>query len=98
MLAPLQFVLNPPLPRFGAPGLRLHGLEVDPRTGHMPMTLTACDLVLALREEPGGLAGNLVYNTALFDASTIAAMCERFRDVLEGLMATPERRLSDYRL
>jgi non-ribosomal peptide synthetase component F len=96
-LCQVMLVLNPPLPRFDAAGLRLHGLEVDSRTGPMPTTLTPCDLVLLLREGPEGLAGHLVYNTALFDASTIAAMCERFRDVLEGLVATPERRLSDYR-
>jgi len=93
----VMLVLNPPLPRFDAAGLRLHGLEVDSRTGPMPTALTPCDLVLVLREGPEGLAGHLVYNTALFDASTIAAMGERFRDVLEGLAATPERRLSDYR-
>ena len=53
------------------------------------------DLLLDLSESPAGLAGALVYNTDLFDRETAAHMTEHFRNLLEGVAADPEQRLSE---
>ncbi|HYO58358.1 non-ribosomal peptide synthetase, partial [Archangium sp.] len=57
--------------------------------------VTPCDLVLRLSEGPGGLCGALEYDAELFRAATIARMVERFQRLLEGIAATPGRRVSE---
>ncbi|MCP4661045.1 MAG: AMP-binding protein, partial [bacterium] len=52
------------------------------------------DLTLGLTEADEGLSGGLEYNVDLFDASTIRRLASRFRTLLEGAVADPERRLS----
>ncbi len=53
------------------------------------------DLELQMFETGGELAGTLRYNSDLFDASTVARMAGLFENLLAGIVADPDRRLSD---
>ncbi|MCP4664371.1 MAG: amino acid adenylation domain-containing protein, partial [bacterium] len=52
------------------------------------------DLDLVLEEAEEGLEGKLEYSTDLFDPTTIRRLARHFRTLLEGLVADPQRRLS----
>jgi amino acid adenylation domain-containing protein len=54
-----------------------------------------CDLKVDMHEEGEGLGGSLEYNLDLFDRRTAVRMVEHFRNLLEGIAADPETRLSD---
>ena len=56
------------------------------------------DLSLALEDRPDGLVGFLEYNTDLFQESTIARMVEHLRNLMEAIIAHPERRVSEFEL
>jgi non-ribosomal peptide synthetase component F len=56
------------------------------------------DLSLIIAGEAGGVSGNLVYNSDLFDASTIARLLDHFVVILEQATADPERPLLDIQL
>ncbi len=71
--------------------LVLRGQDVDPGTSKF-------DLRLALSEWQRGLGGSLVYNRDLFDGSTIARFWVHFGELLSGVLADPERRLSELAL
>ncbi|HEY2739104.1 MAG TPA: condensation domain-containing protein, partial [Thermoanaerobaculia bacterium] len=49
------------------------------------------DLELWLGEVPHGIAGNLVYSTALFDAATLARFAAQLQALLEAAVTDPER-------
>jgi amino acid adenylation domain-containing protein len=53
------------------------------------------DLTVALREETGELSGTVEYRTELFDLATIERMTHHYLNLLEGVVADPDRRLSD---
>ncbi|MGI5154377.1 amino acid adenylation domain-containing protein [Microbispora sp. CA-102843] len=53
------------------------------------------DLSLYLFEKPGGLSGQLTYNTALFDPGTAARMATHLGMVLRAALADPSLRLSE---
>ena len=53
------------------------------------------DLTLSIVETEQGLRASLNYATALFDASTIERMGRHFCVLLEGIVADPDRRLSE---
>ncbi|WP_437592077.1 amino acid adenylation domain-containing protein [Sorangium sp. So ce1000] len=83
----VAFVLEPLMPTL-ATGWSVSQLEVD--------TLTAkFELTLELDERPEGLIGRFEYRSDLFDASTIARMADHFGVLLEGIVADPDRRLSE---
>ena len=69
-------------------GLTLTSLPVDSGTAKF-------DLTLSLREDADELKGWLEYNTDLFDAATIRRMLGHFENLLKGIVANPERRLSE---
>ncbi|HEX2094523.1 MAG TPA: non-ribosomal peptide synthase/polyketide synthase, partial [Longimicrobiaceae bacterium] len=72
---------------------RLGGLEVEElweAAGE-----TAFDLGLVVVEEEGRLVGEVDFRAALFDAATVERMVGHFRALLEGIVAHPERRVSD---
>lgn len=56
------------------------------------------DLDVVMLEVPEGLRGIFVYSTDLFNASTIARMAGHFQALLEGIVANPEQRLSEFPL
>ena len=56
------------------------------------------DIVVELHEAANGLVCDLVYNTDLFDAATMARMLEHFQTVLQEVAANPQQRLQDLSL
>ncbi|MET0397587.1 MAG: amino acid adenylation domain-containing protein, partial [Longimicrobiaceae bacterium] len=73
--------------------LRLPGLEltlVDADAG-----LSQFDFTLRMEVRPDGLTGVAVYATALFDAATVERMTEAYVALLEGIVAAPDRRVSE---
>jgi amino acid adenylation domain-containing protein len=62
----------------------------------LPETAAAkYDLTLSLAETGDGLAGELEYAVELFDAATAERIAERYRLLLQGMVAGPEGRVSD---
>jgi len=70
------------------PGLKLTSLGLDSGTAKF-------DVTLYMAESAKGLTARMEYNTDLFDATTIQRMLEHFRVLLEGVVADPDKRLSD---
>jgi amino acid adenylation domain-containing protein/non-ribosomal peptide synthase protein (TIGR01720 family) len=84
----VAFVLqNAPAPTRSFAGIALDPLEVDQGT-------TRSDISLTLVGTEQGLAGKLIYNTDLFEASTIARMVRHFQTLLEGIVVDPDQRVS----
>jgi non-ribosomal peptide synthetase component F len=52
-------------------------------------------LALVVREGNEGLTAKLFYNPDLFEAATAAGMLRYLQTVLEGVVADPERKLSE---
>jgi len=67
--------------------LTLTPVPVEPGTAKF-------DLCLILTEASGELTGELRYDTALFEASTIVRLRQHFLTLLDGVVANAERRLS----
>src|SRR5215813_13196004 len=85
----VMFVLQnaPPMVReFG--GLTFSSFAVGSETAKF-------DLTLSMREEAKGLRGSLEYSTDLFDAATIDRMIRHFERLLQGIVAGPDRHISD---
>ncbi len=85
----VMFVLqNKSLQPIGLPGLTLSPVEIDSGTAHF-------DLTLHIADTEQGLIATLAYNKDLFEAATITRMLGHFRNLLQAVVANPERRLSD---
>jgi len=85
----VMFVLqNAPMPLQGQSGLTFSPLEVDSRTAKF-------DLTLFMVETAQGLSGAWEYNTDLFDGDTMRRLVGHFQVLLEGIVADPNRRLSE---
>jgi amino acid adenylation domain-containing protein len=69
------------------PGVDLSGVNLDPDTATF-------DLTLAVARDGGGLVGRLEYATALFDAGTAERMAGHLNELLRGIAAAPDTRLS----
>jgi amino acid adenylation domain-containing protein len=57
--------------------------------------IASFDLHLFMIEHETTLCGWLVYNTDLFDASSIARLVSHFQILLEGIVANPDERICD---
>jgi amino acid adenylation domain-containing protein len=78
------FVLHPAQPAAArVPGLEISVPSIDNRT-------TRGDLLLALGEAEGQLAGFFEYNSDLFDGATIDRMLRHFEVLVSALVAAPE--------
>jgi len=53
------------------------------------------DLSVGLREEKGGLCGTIEYKTELFELATIERMVLHYRNLLEGIVAHTDQRISE---
>ncbi|MGB6563263.1 MAG: condensation domain-containing protein, partial [Candidatus Binataceae bacterium] len=85
----VMFVLqNKSLQTIELPGLTLSPVEIDSGTAHF-------DLTLHIADTEQGLIATLAYNKDLFEAATISRMLGHFGNLLEAVVANPERRLSD---
>ena len=72
--------------------LALAGLNVEPLGAHSGTS--KFDMTLSLEHRNGGLSGYLEYNSDLFDRATVERMAGHLRTLLQGVVNTPERRLS----
>ncbi len=75
---------DPPAHHVDLPGLTAR--PVEPQS-----TAAQLDLSLTLTETDGGLSGEFVYATQLFDATTIQRLSGQFVTLLEGIAADPEQ-------
>ncbi|MCP4655731.1 MAG: amino acid adenylation domain-containing protein, partial [bacterium] len=61
-------------------------------------TVAKFDITLFVADGGAGLSAALEYNTDLFDASTATRLLDHYRRLLEGVVAAPERRISELAL
>ncbi len=69
-------------------GLRVTPVEIERRTAKF-------DLTLSLADKEQGLSGSMEYNTDLYDAATIERMLGHFQVLLQGVVSTPEEKISN---
>ncbi|HEY0605464.1 MAG TPA: condensation domain-containing protein [Herpetosiphonaceae bacterium] len=79
---------NAPLSVVKQGGLTLRAINVDLGTARF-------DLSLSIRESEQGLTATLLYNTDLFDAETITRMLAHYHTLLQSIVASPDRRISE---
>ncbi len=85
----VMFVLhNAPSRELEVSGLTINLRRVHNRTAKF-------DLLFAVREEAAGLHCVIEYSTDLFDEATILRLLAQFETLLKGIVAHPERRVSD---
>ncbi len=82
---------NAPVGPLELPGLELVRLPLDSGSPRF-------DLELSFEPADGALLGVWSYSKALFDATTVRRMAEQLRELLEAMLAAPERRLSELAL
>jgi amino acid adenylation domain-containing protein/non-ribosomal peptide synthase protein (TIGR01720 family) len=73
--------------------VNLAGLNVAPI--EREQVIAKFDLTLALEEKDEGLAGELEYNTDLFESATIARWIEHFKMLLTGLVTHPQQSIHE---
>lgn len=84
----VMFLLdNTPLETLKLGHLKVNPIEFDGK-------ISPFDLSLHLEERADGVKGSFEYNTDLFEASTIARITECFLQLLQGIVARPDERLS----
>jgi amino acid adenylation domain-containing protein len=84
----VAFILRNALHLEEIPGLTLSPLNVESETAQFDLSL------VVERTERGSIAA-FEYNTDLFDADAIARMLGHFQNLLEGIVANPQAKLSD---
>jgi len=77
-------------------GLELKGISLRPMGGLE--IRTRFDLEVHFWERERGITGSIVYNTDLFDGTTIKRMAGHFERVLEGFVKNPGQRVSELEL
>jgi amino acid adenylation domain-containing protein len=82
---------NVPGEELALPGLMVS--RIDPER-----PVTQFDLMLVMQQTPDGLAGQFQYATDLFDAATIERLADHFVRLLSGIVAEPQRRVSELAL
>ncbi|BAY10177.1 non-ribosomal peptide synthetase [Calothrix sp. NIES-2098] len=73
--------------------LHLPELSIEPLTAEK--NTANFDLTLSLTETEAGLKGDLEYNTDIFNSARINRMLGHFQVLLEGIVANPNRHLSE---
>lgn len=96
---------NTPMETLDLPGLVLSPMELETKTARFDLEcyLWKCadnfrDLWGKGWRETDGLRGIIVYNTEIFDNSTISALLDHFQTLLEGIVNNPDQRLSQFSL
>ncbi|NER47173.1 MAG: amino acid adenylation domain-containing protein [Symploca sp. SIO1A3] len=88
----VAFVLqNTPIAEVELSGLTITDLPITNATAKF-------DLTLGMEDTASGMAGVFEYNRDLFDASTIERMAGHFVTLLEGVVANPQRQVSQFPL
>ncbi len=83
----VAFVLQPPMSGVDSM-LNWSQLDIDTETAKF-------DLTLELQETSEGLVGRFEYSTDLFEAATITRMLGNFQTLLEGIITSPEQKISE---
>ena len=90
----VMFILqNNPLPMVAPLDLAFAPLDGDQGTG-----TSKFDLALGFEDAPGGFAGSVEFSTDLFETSTIEQFSHQYVELLQSLVADPERRMSELSL
>ncbi len=76
--------------------LQLSGLSVRPL--EFEVTTARYDLQLDVWEYPDRLRLTVFFDSSLFDRATVQRLLDRLEILLEGIVANPDRRLSEYPL
>jgi hypothetical protein len=85
----VTFQLNSsPRKAMALPGLQVEAFELS---GGM----SKFDLSLSMVDYGSTISGRLLYNTDLFDESTIERMLGHFKTLLEGIVANPDQRIGE---
>jgi alpha-ketoglutarate-dependent taurine dioxygenase len=79
---------NAPMPSMRLPRLELSMMQVDDQTSKF-------DIVLTMFETDQGTATTWIYNTDLFDDTTVARFARHFERLLANIAANPDARLSE---
>jgi non-ribosomal peptide synthetase component F len=74
---------------------RLSFAEVVPGMALPLVTMTTFDVTLTLRDSAMGLVGTCVYKPYLFSAEAVDRLLQDFQQVLECMVAEPERPISE---
>ncbi|HEY0079201.1 MAG TPA: amino acid adenylation domain-containing protein [Pyrinomonadaceae bacterium] len=83
-----SFVLGESGARLELGGLSLESIALEQRVAQFELTLT-------MAQVGDELAASFVYNADLFDASTIKRFIRHFEQLLSGIAASPESRISE---
>ena len=93
---------NAPMEQLELPGLTLKSSNFETKTTRFDLELYLWECSDDFRSLWGdgwnhaaGLRGVMVYNTDLFDQTTILRLLESFQTLLEGIVANPDQRLSE---
>ena len=79
-------LLNAPQATLELPGVTLAPFKIESEVTHF-------DLTMSMEETPQGLAGDLEYDTDLFEAKTIVEMLKNYTILLEAMVERPEQRV-----
>src|SRR6185295_11778269 len=91
-LVQVLFVLeNVPMPAIEISGVSLKPLEIESKASKF-------DLVMIHKETGQNIIGSLMYNTDLFDASTIEEMIDCYQRLLISITEQPDIQVSDLRV
>ncbi|MBE9010857.1 amino acid adenylation domain-containing protein [Pseudanabaenaceae cyanobacterium LEGE 13415] len=96
---------NTPMEQLVLPGLVLSPVTLETKTSRFDLELYVWKCGDNFRnlwgqgwQHSDGLRGVIIYNTDLFDATTIAQLRQHFQTLLESIVANPETRLSELSL
>ena len=84
---------NAPARELALPGLQLETISEDSATAKFDLTL-----VLTTKHESGELGGEIKYNAALFDETTIARLAQSFEATLTAIISDAEQPLRNVSL
>ncbi|MDQ3256677.1 MAG: aminotransferase class III-fold pyridoxal phosphate-dependent enzyme, partial [Acidobacteriota bacterium] len=88
---PISVTFN--IDRAGFKGLDFFGLKVD--VDAPPKSFVNFDLDFNIVETDSGLVLDCHYSTDIFDAETIRRLLHQYENLLRGIVANPEARISD---
>lgn len=78
----------------GIPGARIEFADLTLESMSLLRQPSQFDLTLMMAETGDSLSASFIYNPDLFDVSTITRFAEHFKNLLDGISASPDRHLS----
>lgn len=93
---------NAPMEALELPGLTLSSMDIEFKTTRFDLEFHLWESGDSFRslwggkwEHAEGLRGIVVYNTDLFDETTISRLVGHFKTLLEAIVTAPEMRISE---